>query len=105
MRIQSDGAILAAFYSGIGDAILHGPTRMALRHAFGDRLTVPETSGMELIALAPAVRGIRTVPSEFRKLHTRSPEDATALLRRSGISVVLNFRRDRVAAPMDYLRF
>lgn len=105
MCLPRDGAVLAAFYSGIGDAILHGPVLIALRRALADRLVVTEMAGMELLALAPSLRGIRTVPSHFRKLHTCAPDELLTLLRDAGIGAVLNFRRDRVAAPREYERF
>jgi len=105
MCLSRNGAVLAAFYSGIGDAIVHGPFMVALCRALGDRLVVPEMAGMELLALAPPLRGIRTVARHFRNLHTRQPADAVALLRDAGIGAVINFRRDRVAAPTEYERF
>lgn len=105
VRLPRHGSILATFYSGVGDAILHGPVLASLRHTVGDRLLIPETAGAELLDLDPALRGIRTMPGQFRKLHILPTEEALLELRRMNVSALLSFRRDRVVEPERYERF
>lgn len=105
MHIPADGSVLATFYAGIGDTIVNGPFIRTLHRLFGDRLIVPDTLGMELLALDSDAGAIRTLPAHFRQLYVLTPADAVAALRSVGIVAILNFRRDRVVEAQAYTRF
>lgn len=103
---QGTGSVLATFYAGIGDAIIHGPILCGLVKRLGNRLVLPESLGFEILRHIPELRVIRTVPATYRNLHLLSPStSAVEALTQAGVKTILNFRRDRIVDAARYELF
>jgi len=105
LRPRFPGRILILPYPGIGDAILHGPALQTLNRAFPGRLLYPENAAFEIFqALGVAELGeVSLVPKRMRRLFDLDRRELRDELLGHRVTVVLNFRRDRVTWGAQYV--